>query len=180
MVWRPQHLPLGARWHVVVGPNTASTTTPHVEGAPPTHPTAPHPRPPWQRPTPPSPPSPAHPPNPRSLPQASSTPPLCAHPLYLRPLPLAPPTFPTSARLPDLRCSTTITGVNSVGRKYRPSGPLARHPLRDSRSRKSGRSKRQDMKTRFTCRRRRCLPPSSPFVLKGRKPPPGPNFPIGT
>jgi len=24
---------------------------------------------------------------------------------------------------------------------------------------------RQDMKTRFTCRRRRCLPPSSPFVL---------------
>jgi len=29
---------------------------------------------------------------------------------------------------------------------------------------------RQDMKTRFTCRRRRCLPPSSPFVLKRRKP----------
>jgi len=36
------------------------------------------------------------------------------------------------------------------------------------------------MKTRFTCRRRRCLPPSSPFVQKGRKPSPGPNSPIGT
>jgi len=36
------------------------------------------------------------------------------------------------------------------------------------------------MKTRFTCRRRRCLPPSSPFVVKGRKPSPGPNSPIET
>ena len=65
--------------------------------------------------------------------------------------------------------STTIRSVTSEGGKYRPSGPLARHPLWDSRSGKSGRPKRQDMKTRFTCRRRRCLPPSSLFVLNGRK-----------
>jgi len=70
-------------------------------------------------------------------------------------------------------------GVISGGGKLRPSGPLARHPLWDSMSRKSGRSKRQDMKTRFTCRRRRCLPPSSPFVLKGQKPSPRPNFSMG-
>jgi len=75
------------------------------------------------------------------------------------------------------RSSTTIKGVTSRGGKYRPSQPLARHPLWDSRSGKSGRSKRQDIETRFTCRRRRCLPPSTPFVLKGRKPSPGPNFP---
>jgi len=60
----------------------------------------------------------------------------------------------------------------------RPSRPLPRHPLWDPRSRTSGLSKRQDMKTRFTCRRRRCLPPSSPFVLKGRKPLPGLDSPI--
>jgi len=59
------------------------------------------------------------------------------------------------------------------------SRPLARHSPWDSRSRKSGRSKRQDMKTRFTFRRRRCLPSSSTFVLKGRKPFAGLNDPIG-
>jgi len=75
------------------------------------------------------------------------------------------------------KCSTTIEGVTSRGGKYRPSQALARHPLWDLRSGKSGRLKRQDIETRFTCRRRRCLPPSSPFVLKGRKPSPGSNFP---
>ena len=42
-----------------------------------------------------------------------------------------------------------------------------RHSLWDSRSRKSGRPNRQDKQARSTCRRRRCLPPSSPFDLKG-------------
>jgi len=42
-----------------------------------------------------------------------------------------------------------------------------RHPLWDSRSRKSGRPKRQDKQARFTCLRRRYLPPSSPATLKG-------------
>jgi len=76
-------------------------------------------------------------------------------------------------------CSTTFRGVTSGGGKLRPSRPLARHPRWDWRSGKLGRSKCQDMKTRFTCRRRRCLPLSSPFVLKGRKPLPGLNYPIG-
>jgi len=35
------------------------------------------------------------------------------------------------------------------------------------------------MKTPFTCRRRQCLPPSPPFVPKGRKPLSGLNSPIG-
>ena len=51
-----QRRSLDAHWHVVLdpmGPNTESTTTPHApwptaKETPPTHPTAPEPRPPWQ------------------------------------------------------------------------------------------------------------------------------------
>jgi len=56
------------------------------------------------------------------------------------------------------------------GRRYRPSSPLVRQPLWDSSSRKPGRPKRHDKQARFSCWRRRCLSPSSPIVVKARKP----------
>jgi len=70
-------------------------------------------------------------------------------------------------------CSTTIKGITSEGGITRRSRPLARHPLWDSRSRKSGQSKHHVRKTEFSCQRRRCLPPSSSCLLKGPKRLPG-------
>jgi len=51
-------------------------------------------------------------------------------------------------------CSNTIRGCTSEGRITRPSRPLARRPFWESSSGQSGRSKRLDMKTQFTCRGR--------------------------